>query len=75
MHRRILSGEILTSALAALPAEWLTAMKQKAEETDIEALFEVIEQIRQHDVSLANYLNELTENFEYDKILTLIRQI
>jgi CheY-like chemotaxis protein len=56
-------------ALAALPAEWLATLKQGAEETDVEVLFEVIEQIRKHDAAVADALTSLVEDFEYDKIL------
>jgi CheY-like chemotaxis protein len=61
-------------AVTALPAEWLTALKQGAEETDVEVLFEVIEQIRERDAALADALARLVEDFEYDEILATIQQ-
>ncbi len=69
-----LSQERLTIALAALPAEWLATLKQSAEETDLEALREVIEQIREHDAAVADALARLAEDFEYDEILFLMKE-
>ncbi len=60
-------------ALAELPADWLAALKQGAEETDVEVLFEVIEQIRDRDAAVADALALLVEDFEYDEILALIQ--
>ena len=64
---------VLVNWVAALPAEWLAALKQAAEETDVEALFEVIEQIRERDAAVADALARLAEDFEYDEILALIQ--
>ncbi|MCP4403497.1 MAG: response regulator [bacterium] len=71
-HRETESREVLTpDALAALPAEWLAMLKQGAEEADVDALFEVIEQIRGRDAALADALAQLAEDFEYDEILNV----
>ena len=65
---------MLTSeALAALPAEWVADLKQGAKEVDLELLSSVIEQIRGHDVAIADALVRLVEDFEYDEILALIQ--
>ncbi len=75
-HRETESREVLTpSAPAALPAEWLAMLKQGAEETDVDVLFEVIEQIRERDAALADVLTRLAEDFEYDGILAVTQQI
>ena len=66
--------ETLTNALTALPAEWQAALEQAVEETDLEALFELIEQIHERHSGLADILARLAENFEYDRILTLTQQ-
>jgi DNA-binding response OmpR family regulator len=65
---------IAPGALAVLPAEWLAALKQAAEETDIEVLCEIIEQIRERNVALADALAGLAEDFEYDEILRLTEE-
>ncbi len=62
------------AALAALAAEWLATLEHGAKETNTKLLFEVIEQIRQHDAAVADALARLTNDFEYDKILALIQQ-
>jgi signal transduction histidine kinase len=67
------SGENWTTALSALPMEWLATLKQGVEETDVEILFEVIEQIRECDETVADALAQLAEDFEYDKILAVIQ--
>ena len=52
--------EVLTpETLAALPAEWLAALRKGAEEGDVELLFEVIEQIRERDAIVADALVKL----------------
>ncbi len=66
--------DVLTpAALAALPAEWLATLEHGAKETNTKLLFEVIEQIRQHDAAVADALARLTNDFEYAKILTFIK--
>ena len=65
--------EELTTALTGLPPEWLAMLKQGSEETDIEVLFAVIEQIRGRDASMAETLARLVNNFEYDEILKLLQ--
>ncbi len=68
--------EVLTlAALAALPVEWVTDLKQGAEDVDVELLFSVIKQIRGRDAALAGALTRLVEDFEYDEILAVIQQI
>jgi len=60
-------------ALSALPTEWVADLKQGAEDVDVELLFSIIEQIRGHAAALADMLERLAEDFEYDEILALIR--
>jgi len=66
--------EILTlDALAALPIKWLENLKFGAYRADFLLLSKVIEQIREKDAKLADALSPLVEDFEYDKILALIK--
>ncbi len=60
-------------ALAALPAEWVESLKQGARLANFILLSSVIEQIREQNVSLADALAQLAEDFEYKKILTLLQ--
>ncbi len=70
-----IKGVLTPEALAALPADWLAILKQGAQETDIEMLFEVIEQIRQHNTVVADVLAQVTNDFEYDEILRVIQEV
>ena len=60
--------------LTALPAAWLSQLKQGVEEVDVQLLLSVIEQIREHDAAIADALAQLVENFEYDELLARIQQ-
>jgi CheY-like chemotaxis protein len=64
---------VTPEALAELPVEWLAAIKQGAEEVNVEALSFAIAQIREQNPTLADALTRLAENFEYDEILALIQ--
>jgi CheY-like chemotaxis protein/anti-sigma regulatory factor (Ser/Thr protein kinase) len=60
--------------LAALPSKYLATLEHGARETNTTLLFEVIEQIRQHNAEFAEVLARLADNFEYDEILAVIQQ-
>ena len=66
--------ETLTTALAALPSDWLATLRQGAADVDPEALSDIITHIHKRDPVLANALVRLIEEFEYDEILDLIQQ-
>ncbi len=72
-EKKSMFDEPIPPLLALLPADWITALRQAAEETDIEALFEVIARIRERDPGLADALARLAEDFDYDEILRLIK--
>ncbi len=61
-------------ALAALPSKWLADLQKGAEEADIDLLASVIKQIRECDVALADALERLVEDFEYDEILAVLQE-
>jgi len=65
---------LVPEALAALPAPYLATLKQGARRADFLLLTNVIEQIRKHEPVIADVLEPLVEDFQYDKILTLIQQ-
>ncbi len=67
------SQETIITALAALPADWLTRLRQGAENVDPGVLSDIIARIRTLDPILADTLIHLTEEFEYDEILNLIQ--
>ncbi|HEY9614804.1 MASE1 domain-containing protein [Allocoleopsis sp.] len=59
-------------ALAALPQEWVTNMEQAILHVNLKLVLDLIEQIRPENAPLANALTYCIDNFEYDKILSLI---
>lgn len=60
-------------ALAALPADWLTALEKATIECDLELILSQIEQIRDRDRSLGSALAALANEFQFNEILALIR--
>jgi signal transduction histidine kinase len=65
--------EVLTAAaLSALPPDWLASFHQAIFEFDLGLMLTLIDQL--HNKPLANALAELTNNFEYEVILTLLQQ-
>jgi len=65
--------DVLKQVVARLPVEWLEALEQGAQRADLLALSTVIEQIREQNTTVASVLTRLAEDFEYDKILTIIQ--
>src|SRR5919199_1295702 len=66
---------LITAALAELPGEWLANLEQAILNVDLKLIFALIEQIRPGNAELANALKDYINNFEYDKILSLITTI
>jgi PAS domain S-box-containing protein len=59
--------------VAALPADWLTALEKATIECDLELILSQIEQIRDRNDSLASALAALANEFQFNQILALIR--
>jgi hypothetical protein len=70
----LLSEAELATGLDRLPADWVAALRQGAEEINVEAISSTIERIRDCDAGLADALAYLAKNFEYDRILALIQR-
>jgi signal transduction histidine kinase/ligand-binding sensor domain-containing protein/CheY-like chemotaxis protein len=67
--------DILTpEALADLPNELLTQIQQAAIELDAELMQTLIAQVQAHNKALANALQQITNNFQYDHLLDLIEK-
>jgi signal transduction histidine kinase/CheY-like chemotaxis protein len=67
--------EILTpEALAALPKELLTQLQEAAIMLDMEETQVLISQIRSHNENIANALEQLTKEFQYDRLQDLIEE-
>jgi len=68
--------EVLTAlAMGSLPPNWVATFKQTILSVDMEAIASSIEQIRTVNSSLADRLQDCINNFEYDRILSVIAKI
>jgi signal transduction histidine kinase/CheY-like chemotaxis protein len=65
--------DILTpEALAELPDDLLAELKQAAIELDVDQLYVIIDQIRDRNGPVAEALADLTRDYQYEKLLSLI---
>ncbi len=71
-QRSTVEEMVTPEMVTALPADWLAALRQRAEESDIQAVVELIEQIRGRHAVVADALMKFAEDFEYDEILALL---
>lgn len=60
--------------LTTLPADLLTRLEEAADKGNMLLIDELIDESRQHNASVAAQLAALAEEFEYDKILTLVQE-
>jgi signal transduction histidine kinase/DNA-binding NarL/FixJ family response regulator len=67
------SQEALIAALKKIPTAWHEEFRQAVIRADIEEIILLIERITPQQPVLAKTLNELTERFDYQKLLELIR--
>jgi CheY-like chemotaxis protein len=58
-------------ALAAMPAEWVAQLNEAATQVDGELISQLIAQIPQEKVELANGLTDLVNNYRFDQIIAL----
>ncbi len=63
----------LTSKIASLPAGLLDRLEAAAIRAQMEEVNALIEQVRAYDVTLAQALAELADDFEYSKIASIIQ--
>jgi PAS domain S-box-containing protein len=61
-------------ALAALPPDWIEELRQATRRADQYRILERINKIREQTPDLATRLTDLTERYEYQKILSLIEE-
>jgi CheY-like chemotaxis protein len=64
----------LLAAMAKLSREWLKAFEQVALDGDVSALLDVIDQLQPVNQPLADRLAELTQAFQLDQLLNLVRR-
>jgi CheY-like chemotaxis protein len=60
--------------LAVQPPEWVDALRQATAQADLYRILDLIGQIREKNPDLADVLADLTERYEYQKILSLIEE-
>ena len=70
----VAAQQIAPESLAALAPDILADLEQATDRGDMQLMLEIIEQIRSYDDALATTLFQLTHNFEYDEILTMIQR-
>ncbi|MCP4112155.1 MAG: hypothetical protein GY749_42615 [Desulfobacteraceae bacterium] len=68
------TGDHLKSTVAELPAEWLEHIKHAAKRADFMMLSNITANIRQHEPAIADMLEPLIEDFQYDEILALVQK-
>ncbi len=74
-REQVIEQERLTiETLAALPADLLVRLKHAVTACEMDAIAQVIAEIRAHDSSLADALTGFAEDFDYASILTSIRE-
>jgi hypothetical protein len=54
-----------------MPAEWVTQLNEAATQVDGELISQLIAQIPQEQVDLANGLTDLVNNYRFDRIIAL----
>ncbi|MDM8526857.1 response regulator [Anaerolineales bacterium HSG24] len=63
----------IRSRMSTLPPDLLATLEQVVVRIDMELIAETIEKVSEHDHVLAKQLTKLADDFEYEKILSLIR--
>ncbi|MBF0287269.1 MAG: response regulator [SAR324 cluster bacterium] len=65
---------LLAEALTGLPEWLLSHLRQATLELDVEKMLDHIAQVRKHDHVLAESLENLAKNFQYEKLLSFFEQ-
>jgi two-component system sensor histidine kinase/response regulator len=61
-------------SLATLPANWLVDLQQATITADSNQILSLLDQVREQNPALADWMTELVHDFEYKEILALIEQ-
>jgi signal transduction histidine kinase/CheY-like chemotaxis protein len=69
--RSLLQPDELREALAAMPVEWVEQLHQAAMRVNAKQILKLIEQFPDGNVSVANTLTEMTNNFAFEEIIAL----
>ncbi len=66
--------ELSPEQFTTLPSELLTELMKATEMAEFGQIHAIIGEIRDHDSALADVLTQLADNFEYNRILSLLEQ-
>ena len=66
-------SEISQSVLKVLPQELIERLRKTVEVLEIEETYKIIKEIRGVDVQIAEYLNELVEEYRFDTIQKILK--
>ncbi|UCC86762.1 MAG: PAS domain S-box protein [Anaerolineales bacterium] len=69
-----LADMLTPAAMATLPADWVTDLQQATIKADLNLILSLTDQVREQNPALADVLAEWAYNFEYKKILALLKQ-
>ena len=61
-----------SEVLSNLPPEWKTKMKQAIEHVNLDQMHSFIDQLREHDKTSADAIQERIDQFDYEKVLKLL---
>ena len=73
-ERESLKDALTPEALAQLPDDLITELKQATIDLDVGLIKAIIERIGELNATVADALAELVKDYQYDKILALIQQ-
>ncbi len=73
-QQSILPADELRKALAMMPVEWVEQLHQAATKVNAKQIYKLIEQNPKTNVSLANALTHLVNNFCFEEIVLLTQQ-
>lgn len=69
-----LAPALAAEALASLPATWLADLRKATVRADLDRILNLIEQVRDRNPALADVLEDMAYDFDYQQILVLSEQ-
>ena len=71
----LLNSIDIVSLLSKMPSEWLTKVHYAAAQCSDDLILDLLEQIPPEKSLLINFLSDLAENFQFEKIMELINAV
>ena len=66
------TAESVAAAAASLPDQLLTELKEASESLDLDVLTELTDRVREHHEGLADRIQVLAGDFDFDAIIRLV---